>query len=254
MRNLAMVLIAAMALLTLGSTSAEATPTGIGLSTPPGAFSFSTITFRGNGSLINTVTVSLSSSCCGSSISGSAFGIGAITDTGFYQISPGPITLTLINPSTGVWSVTGAPMSFCFSSLLNCNGTHFLAGNLTFVNFQQAPSGIPGEFSHLAFFDVQLSLFPPIVPAALNLTGATGTEVAQGLWPGGLGMLGFSIESGSSSWVIGGVQGLRGTNNFISVQGDFEGFVAPVPEPGTAGLLGTGLVVLGGWMRRRRRV
>lgn len=181
-------------------------------------------TFVSNGS--GSVSVTLGS-CSGGTctLSGQAFGTGALSSgPAAYSITTAETNTIGMTWNGSQWLVSqSAPINFCYGGSGSCNGS-LLTGTITLNDFAQGVSS--GEFN--SALDANLAI--------------TGGSLAPVFTSAG-GVLSFTIK-------------LKGVPDLSTNQGSFSGRIlsgniTPTPEPTTLGLLGTGLMVLGGAIRRR---
>lgn len=217
-------------LLALGSGTAKA-QTSIGLNgTGSGSITF---TGAGAGTGGSNLTMTIVGSCflsASTCISGAASGSGGLLSSGTFFVSGGPLTLTSL--STRSWQVSGGTLSFAYNTLSNGSGTNLLSGTLNLVNMTQ-------QNSPFATSEFNTAL-------VANLTGLTGT--LSGVFTAAGGITNITIN-------ISGPTDLSGLGNGVPLTGNSinHGSVVPTPEPGTLVLLGSGLVAVGGFLRRRGR-
>jgi len=176
------------------------------------------ITFTSNGS--GSATVSLGT------LTGTAFGTGAAASgpAAYSLTQSGNINMTY---NGTFWDITqDNPISFCYGGSGSCDGS-LLTGDLQLVSFFQ--TGKSGTFNGN-------------LEANLTITGGSLAGVFGGI--GHAAMLSFTVDLAS----------LNG--DLSTTEGSFSGPISagelkPVPEPATLGMLGTGLMLLGGAIRRR---
>ena len=178
--------------------------------------------FLGSGAITFTTTVNGSTATAAVSASGSALSLlpGGTYD---YTLSGGPVTLTQTSP--GNYSASSTPLTLTLSGTGVTTGA--LTGTVDLVSFQQATT--VGTFNN-AFV------------ANVTVTSATGSLGEFSGNPGSL-LLTFvlpnnmqidDLGNGNSTKIVGGV-----------------GFMGASPEPASMLLFGSGLLALGGVLRRR---
>ena len=122
-------------------------------------------------------------------------------------------------------------MTFCFTSGPACGGTNFLSGTLQLTTVQQLPGSTLGTFNY---------------NSSANLTGLTGS--LSGSWTA-QGIVVLNLTFGSKV----NLESLLSQNSTHKITGVKigSGTVDPTPEPGSMVLFGTGLLALGGVLRRK---
>jgi hypothetical protein len=206
--------------------------------------SSASISFTGINSL-KSVTMSLGN-CNVVSVgtcdtNGIASGSGIIAgQNGFYHVWDNitdTIKLTLTNGALGLWDVTMPDAKFCFTSSNSsgrCSGTNFLSGTLQLVNIQQIPGSSRGDTNYQTTINlnnlagVDAPIFAP--GTSLNLSLAfPGHKNLQALLSNTHSINGVYVSSGAT------------------------GPARSAPEPASLALFGTGMIVFGGCLRRRRK-
>lgn len=134
------------------------------------------------------------------------------------------ITLTLVNATLGTWKVHELePIEFLYGN----KNSPLLTGDLDLLSFQQAPGSHTGAFNYLG---------------AANLTDLGGSLAH--LFASATGIVELSIHLG------GNIESLLGNRKGMTSHG--SGSIAAVPELGSMLLLGSGLLLMGGFLRRRQ--
>lgn len=181
-----------------------------------GGTSSGSVVFNGTGGgNFNIVTSGLSSLALGQGIFGGAFGAYSITQTG-------AITGTFLGLVGGAdtWTITQAnPLKFVFGS--------FLTGNLQLVSLIQSSSS--GVFNEAL---------------VANLTNLGGSLASDFTSAGGIASITIQFTSPTNLAGIG-----VGTDAAAIATGNIQ----PTPEPGTMVLLGSGILGLGGYLRRKAK-
>jgi PEP-CTERM motif len=175
---------------------------------------------------VGSCTLGLACVTAGASSSG-IFG----TNVGFYSLSfaaASPITIT--STGNGNFSVAqngNNSIGFQFYSLANMTGTDFLTGNLQLLSMQQTANSQTGSFDeHLA----------------ANLTGLGGSLASFFSPAGGIARINVEFTSAVNLAMLSG-----GTaTGYVSASD-----ITPTPEPSSIALLGSGLLAIGGYLRRR---
>jgi len=152
-------------------------------------------------------------------------------NAGFYELdfsAASPITIT----STGGGNFSVAqngnnPIAFQFNSLADMTGTNFLSGNLQLLSLQQTANTSTGSFNE---------------NLTANLTGLGGS-LANLFGPSGaIGRINIEFTSSVDLATLG----TAGATAYISASD-----ITPTPEPSSIALLGSGLLAIGGYLRRR---
>lgn len=225
-KNLALTIMAALAIAVV-ATNARA-QNAINLNSDSGG---TALTFTGNGAGTDTMTVGgcvLGASCvtAGAESSG-IFG----NNTGYYELdfsAASPITIT----STGGGNFSVAqngnhPIAFQFNAAADMTGTNFLSGNLQLVSLQQTANTLTGSFNE---------------NLVANLTNLTGSLASLFGPAGAIGRINIEFTSSVDLATLGA----GGATAYISASD-----ITPTPEPSSIALLGSGLLAVGGYLRRR---
>lgn len=225
-RVLCLVLIAALA--SVGTAFAATNQITLG-----GAGDDQAITFTGTGgSSVDLALGSCSSGTC--TVSGTAFGQGTLAsgpaDWSFTSTA-GSLSLTQ-SGTAGVYNVVDSDpngISFCYGgSGPVCDGS-LLTGKLDLLTIQQTAGTSTGTFNTYSI---------------ANLTDLGGSLKGA---MGGAGIVTVKINFNSSTdlnALFFSEGQISGTLN--------DGSITPTPEPSSMFLMGSGLIALGGFMRRRK--
>jgi hypothetical protein len=186
--------------------------------------SSNSMTFTGDGSGDWTLTFA------GGAMTGAAFGTGILTSgPTSYSITQGAVTIA--GTTTGIpnyWTISqSGPLTFCYGG---CGASSLLEGNLQLVNLNQTPGIAIGDFNDTL---------------TVNLTNLTGSLVTSGAMTtqGKVDItIIFATTTDLQSLPMGGTL----------VAGISSGEVRPTPEPVSMALVGSGLILLGALVRRRR--
>jgi len=168
----------------------------------------------------------------GDTVVGGAAGDGVFAgNNGFYILKGTALTTgTFTGCAAGVcnWTLsTAAPgYSFEFDSKKNGTGTDFLNGTLTMLSMTEVPAG---------------KVFNETITLELVVSGGT---LAQ-LFADNHGQVVFNVQSQTTT-------SLSNSPNGRGIQGILEnGDLSQAPEPGTMALLGSGFLLVGGFLRRK---
>ncbi len=222
MRNIVLVLVIVVIMLSLGPdlASAQTQITLLG--------SADTVVFTSSGGPGSPVNVQLGSSSCG----GTCF---VLSDSATFQLgsfsittTPGGTPIQLGTPVAGVFPVNmnGASIAFSFTSAAGN-----LSGTIDLTSLKDQPT------------------FPQFV-GTLTVT-STNNALFASLWPNGA-VVGINLVINLGNDLS--VQNVFNHTGGTTTNGPFfNGAVPPVAEPGSMVLLGSGLLAAGAALRRRWR-
>jgi hypothetical protein len=187
------------------------------------------VTFVGNGDDVQVVLGDCTSSTC--TLSGPiAFWTGTPFAFGPFSITTASTnTITLTQDLDGLWLLHAlAPLSFRFGL-----GGTLLTGDINLFSVQQSPNTLTAVFNHHS-----------------NTLTNLGGSLASNFGPAGAIIdwtVAFSNYTDLASLLGDANRGHTILSQFSS------GEIVPTPEPGTLLLIGTGMVLIGGMLRPRRR-
>jgi hypothetical protein len=201
----------------------------IALALPMAAFAGNSVDFTNSGG-------TLTGSSAGLSLSGSELiAVNGLNGMGLTTGNLGSVSFS-----------TGALMSGSLQGQLGPGGTpdpSFFAGGGSFViTSNQTINGVPAGILFQGTFDGPVSW--TMVKLANGTYNYTLTGTITGTWYNGTTVFGATVQL-----TINTSKPFDGTTTISS--GDTN--IATVPEPGTLGLLGTGLVGLAGLLRRKMK-
>ena len=166
----------------------------------------------------------------GDTVIGKAGGDGIFAgDNGFYILKGNALqTGTFTGCSSGVcnWTLSGGGYSFEFRQFKNGTGIDYLDGTLTMLSMTEVPSGkVFSETITLELSDISGILAP--------------------LFADNHGQVVFNVQSQTTT-------SLSNSPNGRGIEGILEnGDLSQAPEPGTMALLGSGFLLVGGFLRRK---
>jgi hypothetical protein len=185
-----------------------------------GGTAANSLTFTGEGSGNWTLTFA------GGTLTGTAFGTGTLNSgPDPYTISQSGVTITGTYLGSDTWSIAqSGSLAFCYGG---CGASALLTGNLQLINLAQTDS--TGTFND---------------SLSANLT-SLGGSLASLLGSGGVLSItiDFSTPTNLASLTPGATLGANVSS----------GELFPSPEPASMVLVGSGLMLLGGFVQRRRR-
>jgi PEP-CTERM motif len=167
----------------------------------------------------------------GDTVIGTATGDGQFNnDNGFYTLTGNALTTgTLVSGSCGTgtcaWTLSGGPLAFKMTSL-KFGGTDYLSGTLTLLGLTEVPNG---------------KLFSETLTVDLHVTGGT---LAQ-FFTDNHGNIVFNVQTQTTLSLATSPKG-RGIQGILQ-----SGDMSEAPEPGTLALLGSGFLLVGGFLRRK---
>jgi hypothetical protein len=168
----------------------------------------------------------------GDTVIGAASGDGSLGSSGFYNMTGGGLTTgTSTGCAAGVcnWTLsTATPYNFKFTQFQNGTGTQYLTGTIVMKGLTEVK-------------DAHDKLFSETITLDLTVTGGSLASVFASTH----GNVVFNVQSQTTLSLAVSPSG-RG------IQGILEsGDMSAAPEPGTLALLGSGFLLVGGFLRRR---
>lgn len=198
------------------------------------------VTFTGQGSGTNTIGVTLGSCTSGScSLTGTESGSGSLSSSGTFDITSAAnsIMLTPSSSTSGLYAVSASsPINFSLTGTAGGQSGTLLSGTLNLVDFYQQPG--PGNSgSMIGSFNASMTA---------NMTISGGIFASQFSSAGAVAQLNVQFNSPVA------ISTLEGTN-LSQVSTMISSSITPTPEPSSLLLFGSGLLMLGGVLRRRLR-
>jgi hypothetical protein len=167
----------------------------------------------------------------GDTLIGNAKGTGTfLGDNGFYTLTGSGLTTGTFTGCVGTtcsWTLsTPSPLNFKFTQGKFGGGTDYLNGTLQMVGLTEVPDG---------------KLFSETITLNLTVTGGT----LASLFTDGHGNIIFDVQTVTT-------KSLSTSPNGRGIQGILmSGDMSEAPEPGTMALLGSGLLLVGAFLRRK---
>lgn len=196
-----------------------------------------TVTFSGQGSGSQNIGVTLGScnvaGVC--TLSGTASGSGSLDSSGNFTLSSTANSIMLTSNGSGGYNVqASAPINFSLTGSANGQAGTLLSGTLNLLNFSQAQGSSTGTFN--TNMGANLSITGGLLASAFTSSG---------------GELSLNVQFPTTA----NISTLVGTNlSLVSTLGaSGAGSISPTPEPDSLALFGAGMLVLGGFFRRRSR-
>ena len=168
----------------------------------------------------------------GDTVIGTATGEGEFNnDNGFYTLTGNALqTGTLVSGSCGTgtcaWTLTGGPLNFKMTQGKFGGGIDYLNGTLNLTGLTEAPAG---------------KLFLETITVDLTVTGG----ILASLFTDDHGNIIFNVQSETTKSLAVSPSG-RGIQGIV-----LDGALSQAPEPGTMALLGSGFLLVGGYLRRK---
>jgi PEP-CTERM motif len=167
----------------------------------------------------------------GDTVKGTATGDGGFAgDNGFYTLTGNALTTGTFGGCQGTtcsWSLSTAnPYNFTFTQFKNGTGIDYLNGTIKMLGLTEVPNG---------------KLFAETITLDLTVTGGT----LASLFSDNHGNVIFNVQTQTTL-------SLKNSPAGRGIQGILEnGTMAEAPEPGTMALLGSGFLLVGGFLRRK---
>jgi len=152
---------------------------------------------------------------------------------GFYILQGSSLTTGTSTGCVGTtcsWTLSGGGYNFDWNTQKNGLGTNYLSGTLTMLSMTEVPAG--------KVFDETITLELTVAPG--NAGGILASMFADDH-----GKVVFNVQSQTTL-------SLEKSPNGRGIQGILEsGDLTEAPEPGTMALLGSGFLLVGGFLRRK---
>jgi len=167
----------------------------------------------------------------GDTVIGNATGTGTfLGDNGFYTLTGSGLTTGTFTGCVGTtcsWTLsTPSPLSFKFTQGKFGGGIDYLNGSLQMIALTEVPDG---------------KLFSETMTLELTVTGGTLAT----LFADGHGSIVFNVQTETTKSLSNSPAG-RGIQGIL-----MSGDMSEAPEPGTMALLGSGFLLVGGFLRRK---